>query len=120
MSDTFRCLACDRLNPVRGANYSNKYCNNKCQQDHRRRLLNEQRVIEWREGCGLYVWREVPSYVREYLIQKRGYRCETCGTETWQNQPVPLLAQQRDGDVYNNQESNLELICPNCQAQKST
>ena len=118
MAETFNCLACNRLNPVRGANYSNKYCNNQCQQDHRRRQLSERRISEWREGCGLYVWKEVPDYVREYLIQERGHACETCGNATWMGEPIPLLAQQSDGDVYNNKESNLELICPNCESQK--
>lgn len=118
MLETFECLACGRLNPVRGANYSNKYCNNKCQQDHRKRLLNEKRVQDWLDGCGLYIWKEVPEYIREYLIKDRGHRCETCGITEWQDFPAPLLAVQRDGDVYNNQESNLELICPNCESQK--
>ena len=118
MADIFECLACGRANPVRGANYSNKYCNNKCQQDHRRVLLNEQRVSEWRAGCGLYVWKEVPTYIRDYLVTSRGHRCEVCGITEWQGQRAPLLAKQQDGDVYNNQESNLELICPNCHSQK--
>ena len=118
MSETFNCLACGRLNPVRGANYSNKYCNNQCQQDHRKRTLNEKRVSDWREGCGLYVWREVPDYIKDYLIQTRGHSCEVCGNTTWMDDLIPLLAEQRDGDVYNNQEGNLELICPNCSSQK--
>ena len=118
MSETFNCLACGRLNPIRGANYSNKYCNNRCQQDHRKRLLNQKRVDEWRSGCGLYVWKEVPEYIKNYLVETRGHECETCGNQTWMDHPIPLLAKQIDGDAYNNKEDNLELICLHCNALK--
>ena len=95
MSETFECLACGRLNPVRGANYSNKYCNNKCQADHRKRLLDEQRVTDWLSGCGLYVWKTVPGYIKDYLIGVRGHHCEICGIKEWNNQSAPLLAVQK-------------------------
>ena len=128
MSVTFNCLACGRLNPVRGANYSNKYCNNKCQQDHRRQLLAEKRIVDWKSGCGLYVWKEVPDYIQNYLIEQRGHKCEVCNnSEHIERHPgdirdilvsrkIPLTVTQWDGDIYNNKESNLRLICPNCQA----
>lgn len=115
---TFNCLSCGRLNPMRGANYTNKYCNNQCQQDHRKKVLSEKRINEWKSGCGLYVWKEVPSYIKDYLVQERGHKCEICSGEIWLNRPIPLIANQKDGDIYNNVESNLELICPNCKAQK--
>lgn len=118
MSDTFNCLACGRLNPIRGANYSNKYCNNKCQQDHRKRQLTEKRIADWQNGCGLYVWKEVPDYIRDYLIEQRGHKCEVCGITEWQSNPAPLTVTQKDKDTYNNAESNLEVICYNCLSQK--
>lgn len=118
VENSFHCLSCNRLNPVRGANYSNKYCNNQCQQDHRKKLLAEKRVTDWMQGCGLYVWKEVPEYIRNYLISKRGHCCETCNESMWMGKPIPLVAKQKDGDIYKNTEENLELICPNCRSQK--
>lgn len=52
--------------------------------------------------------------LKEALIQKRGNRCEQCGLEIWNNQPIPLEAHHIDGDRCNNLESNLLLLCPNC------
>lgn len=115
---TFNCLACGRANPIKGANYLNKYCNNKCQQDHRKVMLTEKRIQEWKSDCSLYVWKEVPEYIKDYLIKARGHKCEVCLNTEWMNKAIPLLAVQRDSDVYNNIETNLELICPNCRAQK--
>ena len=118
MTLTFNCLCCGRLNPIRGANYSNKYCNNKCQQTHRKELLNQKRIHDWQIGCSLYVWRDVPEYIKEYLIGVRGNICANCKNKTWLNNPIPLLVRQCDGDEYNNKEDNLELVCLNCHATK--
>lgn len=118
MNDIFECLSCGRKNPKRGGCYTNTYCNNQCQQDHRRLLLKQTRIREWLEGCRTYVWKEVPDYAKEYLIEKRGQRCETCGNSTWMNGKIPVIATQKDGNTYDNRVDNLELICPNCKAQK--
>jgi len=118
MAGIFKCLNCGRDNPIKGANYSNKYCNNLCQQEHRRAMLASRRLQEWQSGCGLYVWKEVPDYVQDYLLKARGYQCETCGIREWQGCPAPLTVTQRDKDIYNNKEENLEVICFNCKSQK--
>ena len=118
MNNTYHCLSCGRENPIRGASYLNKYCNNQCQQDHRRKLLTEKRITEWQSDCSLYVWKEVPKYIKDYLIQARGNKCQGCGITEWRNKSISLIAVQRDNDVYNNKENNLELLCPNCRTQK--
>jgi hypothetical protein len=118
MGETYNCLSCGRLNPVRGANYTNKYCNNQCQQNHRKQVLAEGRLRDWLDGCGLYVWKEVPPYVRDYLIKQNGNSCGVCRISEWCGKPAPLLARQLDGDPYNNKPANIGLICPNCLAQK--
>lgn len=115
---SFTCLNCGRVNPIKGHSYTNKYCNNQCQQNHRKTVLAEQRLSNWLEGCGLYVWKEVPEYVKNFLIGERGHCCETCKLTTWLNEPIPLLVTQKDKDIYNNKKDNLELICPNCYSQK--
>lgn len=116
----YRCLACGRENPVKGSNYLNKYCNNQCQQDHRKQRLVQERLKNWIDGCGVYVWKEVPPYVKDYLVEHRGYRCEVCGITEWMGSPPPLTVNQVDGDVYNNTATNLQLQCPNCRAQKNS
>lgn len=118
MNSIFECLSCGRKNPKRGGCYTNTYCNNQCQQDHRKILLKEKRIREWLDGCGVYVWKEVPEYAKEYLVQKRGHRCERCDNTEWMDKPIPLIVTQIDSDVYNNVENNLSLLCPNCRTQK--
>ena len=118
MASVFQCLNCGRDNPVKGANYTNKYCNNFCQQQHRKTLLAEKRIEEWKSGCGLYVWKEVPEYIQDYLLETRGHKCEVCGITEWQGNPAPLTVTQKDRDAYNNKEENLEVICFNCKSQK--
>ena len=51
--------------------------------------------------------------LKELLII-RGRKCERCGLTTWLNQPITLQAHHIDGDKTNNEQSNLELLCPNC------
>ena len=44
----------------------------------------------------------------------RGRKCENCGLEEWLGQPINLEIHHIDGNHYNNDLSNLQLLCPNC------
>jgi hypothetical protein len=57
---------------------------------------------------------------KEFLIRTRGHRCESCRNETWNDQPIPLVLDHKDGDHQNNVDANLRLLCPNCDAQTPT
>lgn len=114
MNNCFTCLNCGRVNPRKGDVYTYKYCNNKCQAEHRSRMLVEQ----WKENEKSTAWRQVPEYIKKYLISSRGHKCETCGIEKWQEQPTPLVVVHKDDNTHNNEESNLLLVCPNCRAQR--
>ena len=48
------------------------------------------------------------------------HRCELCSTIEWMSQKVPLELDHIDGNHYNNELSNLRIICPNCHAQQDT
>jgi hypothetical protein len=110
----FTCLNCGKVNPVKGHSYTNKFCNNSCQAQYRSRTL----VQEWKQSKEPTAWRQIPDWIKKYLIQERGHCCETCGITDWQGNPAPLVVDYRDGDSYNNKEENLALICPNCKSQK--
>lgn len=114
MTSCFTCLNCGKNNPVKGHSYTNKYCNNSCQQQHRSRML----VQEWKQHEGETAWRQVPEWVKRYLIEQRGYRCEECQSDMHNGSSIPLVVDYRDGNSHNNAEENLELICPNCKSQK--
>jgi 5-methylcytosine-specific restriction endonuclease McrA len=51
---------------------------------------------------------------RDGLKEKK---CECCGIEEWNGLPAPLELDHVDGDHYNNELSNLRILCPNCHAQ---
>lgn len=44
------------------------------------------------------------------------YQCEICGLTEWQNKPIPLELHHIDGNHYNNNLDNLQILCPNCHA----
>lgn len=113
MNTCFTCLNCGKTNDCKGHGFTNKYCNNKCQAEHRSRLL----VKDWREGK-TKTWAKIPEWVKRYLIEQRGYRCEDCKNTTHNKLPIPLVVNHKNGDTYDNSEENLELICPNCRSIK--
>lgn len=64
----------------------------------------------------------VSSYIKKYLRKKFRNKCSLCG---WNkiNTKIgysPLVADHIDGNWRNNTESNLRLICPNCDSLTST
>ena len=58
--------------------------------------------------------------VKQYLIQKFGYKCAICGISTWNNKPLTLIVDHIDGNHSNHSTSNYRLICPNCDSQLPT
>lgn len=45
------------------------------------------------------------------------YKCECCGLTEWNGKPIALELHHKDGNHYNNDLTNLEILCPNCHAQ---
>ena len=41
-------------------------------------------------------------------------KCEICGITIWQGVQLPLQLHHKDGDHYNNNFDNLQILCPNC------
>lgn len=56
------------------------------------------------------------SDMRFPLIHLRGHICEKCHNTLWFEEEIPLEVHHIDGDEYNNEISNLMLLCPNCHA----
>jgi len=69
------------------------------------------------QGLGI-----VSVYIKKYLRQKFGDKCVLCGWAkiNLKTRKVPLVADHIDGNWRNNVESNLRLICPNCDALNPT
>lgn len=110
------CLICQK-EPYRSFY---KYCSNRCQQDFQHQLYIEH----WKAGeeSGLIKLGVVSAHIKRFLREKYKDKCCLCG---WaQTNPktgiVPLVADHIDGDWENNLESNLRLICPNCDSLTPT
>ena len=41
-------------------------------------------------------------------------KCEKCGLSEWFGEPLSLELHHKDGNHYNNDLSNLQILCPNC------
>lgn len=48
------------------------------------------------------------------------YKCEICGLFDWLGKPISLQLDHIDGNHYNNNLSNLQILCPNCHSQTDT
>lgn len=48
------------------------------------------------------------------IIDLRGRKCEKCGLTEWFDKPINLEIHHIDGDHYNNELNNIQLLCPNC------
>ncbi len=97
-----------------------KYCSNACQIEYQFQLY----IKEWKAGKikGLQGLGIVSGYIKRYLRRKFGNKCCLCGwakinIKTGQ---VPLVADHIDGNWRNNIESNLRLLCPNCDSLSPT
>ena len=62
------------------------------------------------------------SRLRQLIFENNlfEYKCNCCGIKEWNRKFITLEIEHKDGDVYNNHKSNLELLCPNCHSQTKT
>lgn len=110
------CLNCKKI--VNPAGY--KYCTNKCQADYRYKYY----IKRWKAGevSGLQGHGVVSKHIKRYLREKYANKCCLCGWSQINSVTgrIPLVADHVDGNWANNKESNLRLICPNCDSLTPT
>ena len=95
-------------------NQQKKYCCPKCQVEYQRK----EYITLWKQEQkdGISGKNGLSEHIRNYLLEKVNHRCQKCG---WgEINPttgrIPLEIHHIDGDFRNCEESNLEVLCPNC------
>lgn len=63
------------------------------------------------------------SYVKSTVLRAKLIRdgikenkCELCGVSEWMGEILPLELHHKDGNHFNNDFNNLQILCPNCHA----
>lgn len=93
------CLFCKNIISHRGTKYCSINCQMKFQQDEKIKNGNaSERTL------------------KKFLLRS-GNICNSCGIENWNNKPLVLDLEHKDGNSMNNDIDNLELLCPNCHSQ---
>lgn len=88
-------------------------------------IQNRKKKIEaWLAGehSGARGKTSTAQFIRDYLIEVRGNKCEQCGwCEVNQHSgKVPIELEHIDGNFRNNHIDNLKLLCPNCHSLTKT
>jgi 5-methylcytosine-specific restriction endonuclease McrA len=102
------------------------FCNHSCAAKYHNRLKPRKSKVVRVTRQDLHLARFISGEIdnrptlKRLLIKQRGYSCETCHNDKWQNQPIPLEVDHINGDASNNRPDNLRLLCPNCHALTPT
>jgi hypothetical protein len=101
----YNCLNCGIF--CRRSNTAGKYCSNKCQHEHQ--MLTKVKTNT-----------ASSKTMKRYLIETNGYFCEECGIDSYNNKPIVLELEHKNGNSSDNSLDNVCLLCPNCHSQTDT
>ncbi len=97
-----------------GGKTDNLFCNGDCQTKYNYLIY----INKWKLGLvdgtkGKY---GISDNIRRYLFEKYNNSCQKCRWSVIHpvTGKIPLTIHHKDGDCTNNDECNLELLCPNC------
>lgn len=106
-----------------GKSLSNRqelFCNNDCKSEY----YYQKYIARWKQGLenGMRGKYDISTRIKRYLFEKFNHKCSKCG---WSEvNPftgnIPLEVHHKDGNYTNNDEENLDLLCPNCHSLTDT
>jgi len=102
------CTNCGKEFSYSPSQSTGKYCSNKCQGYHQRKLKVES-------GDATY-----HRMVRQYLIERDIYECSECGIKEWNGKSISLQLDHINGNNKDNRLENVRWLCPNCHSQTDT
>ena len=59
-------------------------------------------------------------HIKKFVLERQIGKCNHCGIKEWQDKPLVLELEHKDGNSSNNHPDNLECLCPNCHSQTAT
>ena len=68
-------------------------------------------AVEYSQVANVKSYRLKEKLVRDGLKEDK---CEICGVSLWNGVKLPLELHHKDGNHYNNNLDNLQILCPNC------
>jgi hypothetical protein len=96
-----------------------KFCSSKCSGLSQRKIL----IDAWGKNpsSATRAW-GLSATIRRHLIAQSGSQCSLCawGEINPMTEKSPLEVDHIDGDCYNNDLSNLRVLCPNCHSLTNT
>jgi len=105
------CLTCGKILVRRQV----KYCSNHCQQEKKYREYIGRWLIG-KETGNMDGCMNISNYVRRWLYETRGKRCEGCGWARKHSMDgsIPIQVEHIDGNAQNTTPENLRILCPSC------
>lgn len=96
------------------------FCNNECKSEY----YYQEYIARWKRGLedGMSGKYGISKRIKRYLFNKYNNKCCKCGWNQMNpfTNKIPLEVHHKDGDYTNNDEENLELLCPNCHSLTDT
>ena len=96
------------------------FCSIDCQNEYH----YQDYIKRWKMGLedGMRGQYGISERIKRYLFEKFNNKCSCCGwseVNPFTNK-IPLEVHHKDGDYTNNDEDNLDLLCPNCHSLTNT
>ena len=99
-----------------GEKVGKKFCGNSCQSLYH----NYIKINKWLVSGKLHTI-NVPLYIKNFILKEQNFTCNHCKiSQIWNGKEITFELEHIDGNSYNNERKNLEVLCPNCHSQTST